>query len=252
MNNFYDTEFKRKVALITGGTSGIGRHLTLTLAKQGAEVFFCGRDSTQGKLVESQCEGHGHYCSCDVTNPENISEFIDEALKLNGCIDYLVNNVAMDSRVKFEEASIEQFDQFIATNLRSALLVSQAALLGLRRGSGKAIVNLGTTNYMLGLAPFTLYSSAKSGLLGFTRALARELGPENIRVNMLSPGWIMTEKQLKNHVSEQDKTDLLRDQALPFLLTEEQITPPLLFLLSSAANGISGQNLVVDGGKLMQ
>jgi len=252
MNNFKNTEFKGKVAVVTGGTSGIGRHLTLMLAKQGAEVFFCGRDSTQGKLVESQCEGRGHYYPCDVTKPENISEFVDATLKFNGHIDYLVNNVAMDSRVKFEEATIEQFDQFIATDLRSALLVSQAALPGLRRGSGKAIVNLGTTNYMLGLAPFTLYSSAKAGLLGFTRALARELGPENIRVNMLSPGWIMTEKQLKNYVSEQDKADLLRDQALPFLLTEEQITPPLLFLLSSAANGITGQNLVVDGGKLMQ
>ena len=252
MKNFYDTEFKEKVALVTGGTAGIGRHLVLMLAKQGAEVFFCGRDSTQGNLVESQCEGRGHYCSCDVIKLENISEFVDATLKFNGRIDYLVNNVAMDNRMKFEEASIEQFDKFIATNLRSALLVSQAALPGLRRGSGKAIVNLGTTNYMLGLAPFTLYSSAKAGLLGFTRALGRELGPENIRVNMLSPGWIMTEKQLKNHVSEQDKTDLLRDQALPFLLTEEQITPPLMFLLSSAANGITGQNLVVDGGKLMQ
>jgi NAD(P)-dependent dehydrogenase (short-subunit alcohol dehydrogenase family) len=252
MKNFYDTEFNGKVVVVTGGTAGIGRHLVLTLIRQGAEVFFCGRDSTQGKLVESQCEGRGHYCSCDVTRPENITEFIDETLKFNGRIDYLVNNVAMDSRMKFEDATIEQFDQFIATNLRSALLISQAALPGLRRGDGKAIVNLGTTNYMLGLAPFTLYSSAKAGLLGFTRALARELGPENIRVNMLSPGWIMTEKQLKDYVSEQDKIDLLRDQALPFLLTEEQITPPLLFLLSSAANGITGQNLVVDGGKLMQ
>jgi len=252
MKNFYDTEFNGKVVVVTGGTAGIGRHLVLTLVRQGAEVFFCGRDSTQGKLVESQCEGHGHYCPCDVTSPENITEFIDTTLKFNGRIDYLVNNVAMDSRMKFEDATIEQFDQFIATNLRSALLISQAALPGLRRGDGKSIINLGTTNYMLGLAPFTLYSSAKAGLLGFTRALARELGPENIRVNMLSPGWIMTEKQLKNYVSEQDKIDLLRDQALPFLLTEEQITPPLLFLLSSAANGITGQNLVVDGGKLMQ
>ncbi len=252
MKNFYDTEFKGKIVVVTGGTAGIGRHLVLMLAKQGAEVFFCGRDSTPGKLVESQCEGHGHYCSCDVTKAEDIPEFIDTVLKFNGSIDYLVNNVAMDNRTKFEDATIEQFDQFIDTNLRSALLMSQAALPGLRNGSGKAIVNLGTTNYMLGLAPFTLYSSAKAGLLGFTRALARELGPEKIRVNMLSPGWIMTERQLKKHVSEQDKVDLLRDQALPFLLTEEQVTPPVMFLLSSAARGITGQNIVVDGGKLMQ
>jgi len=252
MNTSYDEEFNGKVAVVTGGTSGIGRHLTLTLARYGAEVFFCGRDAEQGKAVEVQCEGRGHYCHCDVTRPDDITGFVETILKFNGRIDYLVNNVAIDSRVKFEEATIGQFDQFIATDLRSALLISQVALPGLRMGNGKAIVNMGTTNYMLGLAPFTLYSSAKAGLLGFSRALARELGPENIRVNMLSPGWIMTEKQLKLYVSEQDKADLLRDQALPFLLTEEQITPPLLFLLSSAASGITGQNLVVDGGKLMQ
>ncbi len=252
MSIFNDTEFKGKVALITGGTAGLGRHLVLELARLGAEVFFCGRDTVQGREVEAMCEGRGHYCQCDVTHPEDISTFIETAAGFNGSIDYLVNNVAMDSRVNFEDITIEQFDKFIATDLRAALLISRAALTGLRAGTGKAIINLGTTNYMLGLAPFTLYSSAKAGLLGFTRALARELGPEMIRVNMLSPGWIMTEKQLELYVTEQDKSDLLRDQALPFLLTEEQTTPPLLFLLSSAANGITGQNLVVDGGKLMQ
>jgi len=245
-------EFRGKVAVITGGSAGIGRHLTLKLAESGAEVFFCGRDAEAGRAVEARSGGHGHYCRCDVTHPEEVRDFIDAVLEFNGTIDCLVNNVAMDTRVKFDEATAEVFDRFIATDLRPAFLVTRAALPGLRKGTGKAIVNLGSTNWMLGLAPFTLYSSAKAGLLGFTRALARELGPEGIRVNMLSPGWIMTEKQLKLYVTEQDKAELLRDQALPFLLTEEQTTPPLLFLLSSAAAGITGQNLVVDGGKLMQ
>ena len=247
-----NTEFNGKVAVVTGGTAGLGRHLTRELTWRGTEVFFCGRNIEQGQTVERECRGHGHFHRCDVTQPADITAFIDKAMQYNGKIDYLVNNVAMDSRVSFDEITPEQFDRFIATDLRAAVLTSRAALSGLRAGSGKAIVNLGTTNYMLGLAPFTLYSSAKAGLLGFTRALARELGPEMIRVNMLSPGWIMTEKQLKLYVTEQDKADLRRDQALPFLLTEEQITPPLLFLLSAAAGGITGQNLVVDGGKLMQ
>ena len=104
---------------------------------------------------------------------------------------------------------------------------------------------------MLGLNPFTLYGAAKSGLIGFTRSLARELGKEMIRANMVSPGWIMTERQLEEFVTEQDKADLKRDQALPFLLDESCVTPVVLFLLSNQAKGITGQNLIVDGGKLM-
>ena len=114
-----------------------------------------------------------------------------------------------------------------------------------------SIVNIGTTNWMLGLAPFTLYGAAKSGLIGFTRSLARELGRELIRANMVSPGWIMTGRQLTEFVTEQDKADLLRDQALPYLLDESCVTPAVLFLLSASAKGITGQNLIVDGGKLM-
>jgi D-xylose 1-dehydrogenase len=252
MNTMQDSEFKGKVAVVTGGTAGIGRHLTIALAKLGAEVFFCGRQPAQGRETATQCAGRGHFCVCDVAVPEAAAKFIKTSVAFNGRIDYLVNNVADDTRIKFEEATLAEFDRFIAVNLRSAFAVTQAALPGLRAGTGRSVVNLGTTNYMLGLAPFTVYNASKAGLLGFTRSLARELGPEKIRVNMLSPGWIMTEKQLRIHVSAEDKADLLRDQALPFLLTEEQITPPLLFLLSTAAAGMTGQNLVVDGGKVMQ
>ena len=155
-------------------------------------------------------------------------------------------------RAPLHLADAEAFDRFVALDLRAAYLATRAALDGLRAGEGRAVVNMGTTNWMLGLAPFTLYSSAKAGLLGFTRALARELGPEGIRVNMLSPGWIMTEKQLRCYVTEQDKQNLLRDQALPFLLRESDVTPVTMFLLSDAARAVTGQNLIVDAGKVMQ
>lgn len=244
-------EFKNRVAVVTGGTSGIGRAVVLALAGAECEVWFCGRNGDESG-VEASCKGFGHYVRCDVARSDECEKFIGGVLANRGKVDYLINNVAFDGRLSFDQADNEAFERFIGVNLRVAVQITRFALPGLRAGQGRAVVSMGTTNWMLGLSPFTLYSAAKSGLLGFTRALARELGPEKIRVNMISPGWVMTEKQLKLYVTEQDKTELLRDQALPFLLTEKNIVPPILFLLSQGAGAVTGQNLIVDGGKLMQ
>ena len=119
-------------------------------------------------------------------------------------------------------------------------------------GKGKSILNIGTCNWMVGETPFTVYNATKSGLLGFTRSLARELGPDGIRVNMINPGWVMTEKQLRKYVTEDDKKMLLQVQSLKFLVEAHHVSPVMLFLLSSAAGAVSGQNLVVDGGRIFQ
>ena len=252
MEKKYDGEFTDKVALVTGASSGLGRHLATALAALGADVFFCGRNTESGRETEKLCGGKGHFICCDISNDGDVKRLVTETMSFNGRIDYLVNNAATDQRIPFEKAENADFDRFIATNLKPCFTVSQCALPGLRKGGGKAIVNIGTTNYMLGLSPFTIYNASKAGILGFTRSLARELGPELIRVNMLSPGWIMTEKQLKLYVTENDKAQLLKDQCLPFLLMAEHVTPAILFLLSGMSAGITGQNLVVDGGKVMQ
>lgn len=244
-------EFFNKIAVVTGGSSGIGSAIVKELAAKGCTVCFCSRNGDVNNLCVGG-NGKIHSAICDLSCPDQIKSWIGNIINTFGKIDYLINNAAFDGRVNFNDADELEFEKFISVNLRSAFLVSKAALPGLRAGQGKAIVNLGTTNWMLGLAPFTLYSSAKSGLIGFTRALARELGREQIRVNMVSPGWIMTDKQLTEYVTEQDKADLLRDQALPFLLHEEDVVPAINFLLSQSARAITGQNLIVDGGKLMQ
>ena len=244
-------EFNGKVAVVTGGSSGIGGALVKELASRGCKAHFCSRHGDEFDLA-GQTNGLAQGAVCDLTDIASMKAWIASVIHQEGRIDYLVNNVAFDGRRSFQDASADEFDQFIAINLKAAFATTQAALPGLRAGTGRAIVSLGTTNWMLGLAPFTLYSSAKSGLVGFTRALARELGPEKIRANMVSPGWVMTQKQLELYVTEQDKKDLLRDQALPFLLEERHVTPAIIFLLSQNAQAITGQNLVVDAGKYMQ
>lgn len=244
-------EFDGKVALVTGGTDGLGRHLAAAMAELGADVFFCGRDEARGAAAAQEIGPRAHYVCCDLAEPDATRVLAARAGDLKGRLDYVVNNAAIDPRQEFEEATAADFDRLIAINLRPHFLVSQAALPYLEAGQGKAIVNMCTTNYMLGLAPFTVYNASKSGIIGLTRSLARELGPRGIRVNAVSPGWIMTAKQLRQHASADDQRQLLEDQALKFHLTETHVTPATLFLLSQAAAGITGQNLVVDGGKFM-
>lgn len=245
-------EFAGRVAVVTGGSAGLGRHLVAALVSLGTDVFFCARSAEAGEALAAELGPAAHFVRCDLADAAEAAAFVREAGAFRGRIDYLVNNAAVDPRIELADATVEDFDRVIAINLRSYFLVTQAALPFLQAGAGKAIVNIGTTNWMIGQAPFTLYSSAKAGVLGFTRALAREVGPLGIRANMMSPGWIMTERQLRERLQPGDRTDLLRDQTLKFLLTEEHITPATLFLLSSAAAAITGQNLIVDAGKYMQ
>ena len=247
-----DDEFSGRVAVVTGGTAGLGRHLCATLVTLGAEVFFCGRDSGAGRKFEEMWGARAHFIRCDLADADQTRAFVQTAGEHRGSIDYLVNNAAIDPPMPFDESDEELFDRVVSVNLRSFFVVARAAVDYLRRGTGKAVVNLGTTNYMLGLTEYTAYNSAKSGIVGFTRSLARDLGTDGIRVNMVSPGWIMTERQLAEKVTDEDKRDLLRDQALKYLLDESHVTPVTLFLLSRAAAGIAGQNIVVDAGKVMQ
>jgi len=245
-------DFAGKIAVVTGGSDGLGRDLVTALVTLGADVFFCGTKQAKGKAVAKALGPRAHFIRTDLRDPAAARAFVKQAAALNGRIDFLVNNAAIDPRIEFERATVDDFDRLIAVNLRPLFVVSQAALPALRRGTGRAIVNLATTNYLLGLSPFTLYNASKSGIVGFTRSLARELGPRGIRVNTVSPGWIMTAKQLREHATPHDRAELIKAQALKFLLTAEHVTPLTLFLLSRSAAGITGQNVVVDGGKFMQ
>lgn len=248
---FAREEFAGKTALITGGSDGLGRDLAHTLAACGTDVFFCARNRQRGEQAATEMGPHAHFIQADLAEVDQCRALVQQVGAAAGRLDFLVNNAAIDPRIEFTAITPADIDRLLSINLRPFLLVTQAALPLLQAGTGKAIVNVCTTNYMLGLSPFTLYNASKSAIVGFTRSLARELGPLGIRANTLSPGWIMTDKQLREHVSEQDKSDLLRAQSLKFLLESRHVTPATLFLLSSAACAITGQNLVVDGGKVM-
>jgi len=241
-------EFAGRVALVTGGSAGLGEHLTRSLVGLGCHVVFCGRRDELGSALAQELGELAHWVRCDLADPEQVRDLVDRAADVAGRLDYLVNNAAQDPRQPFEAMTIDDFDRIIATNLRSYFLVTQQALPLLRAGQGKAVVNIGTTNYLFGNAEMTGYGAAKAGIYGFTRSLARELGPEGIRVNLLSPGWVMTERQLAEHVTPDDQAALLERQCVKELMTPAHVTPVTLWLLSAAARALSGQQIVVDGG----
>lgn len=240
------------IAVITGGSDGLGLDFCRGLLEIGCQVHFCARNEPRGRAAAESLGPGAHFHRADVAEPADITAFAAAVGELTGRVDYLVNNVAVDDRLALDDLDAAACDHMWATNLRSYLLTTRAFLDLLRAGEGRSIVNVCTTNYMLGLDPFTLYNATKSGIVGFTRSLARELGPEGIRANTVSPGWVMTRKQLARHVTPRDQSDLLEAQALKFLLAPEHVTPAVLFLLSPAAAAITGQNLVVDCGKFMQ
>ncbi|MBT3375810.1 MAG: SDR family oxidoreductase [Lentisphaerae bacterium] len=245
-------EFAGKIALVTGGTAGLGRHLVQTMVGLGSEVVFCGVEAEMGGQLATDLGPLAHFVVCDLADADACRGLVETAGALHGKLDYLVNNAGIDPEAPFADISLDTLDRILAIDIRAYFAVTQAAIPYLENGVGKAIVNIGTTNCMHGWEGATAYNAAKGGIIGFSRSLAREAGPSGIRVNVVSPGWIMTERQLADKVSPAAMADLVEKQSLKTLLTEQHITPATLFLLSQAAAGISGQNIVVDGGFYLQ
>jgi len=243
----YRSEFAGKVAVVTGGSSGIGSEVVATLARLGATVHFCGRSEVAGRETEGRGGGHARFAKVDVTKPEELERWIAGI----PVIDFLINNVADDKRVKLEGMTVADFEATIAVNLRPHFVATLAALPAIRKGTGKAIVMVGTCNYITPEQDCLLYNIGKSGIVGLTRSLARQLGPEFIRVNTYTPGWIATEKQLRNHLTSEMQEKLKGWQSLPKIFYPEDVMGPLLFLLSGAAGCVTGQNLLAEGGRVM-
>jgi NAD(P)-dependent dehydrogenase (short-subunit alcohol dehydrogenase family) len=163
-----------------------------------------------------------------------------------GCIDTLINNAAIDPRIALEKTSLADWDSLFAVNLRSYFLTCREA--STHMGQGSSIINFSSITFHTGPSNMTAYVATKGGILAFTRALARELGPRRIRVNTISPGWIMTERQLRDFVDPSVKRLIKRSQCIPELLQPGEIADVALFLASSASRALTGQELLADRG----
>lgn len=244
-------DLKDKTVLVSGGASGIGEFMVRAFAAQGAKVAFVDRAQSQGERLAALLNSKGQsveFECCDITDEIGYRAAIGRFEHSLGPITVLVNNAANDVRHSLEEIDSHMFDQLIAVNLKHAFFAAKAVVPMMKQAGGGSIINLGSVGWMMASAGYPVYAASKAAAHGMTRALARELGPNRIRVNTLVPGWVMTEKQLAMWVDDAAKELIARSQCLPGSVMPEHIANMALFLASDASAMCSAQNFIVDGG----
>ena len=239
--------------LVTGGASGIGEALVSALALQGCAVSFFDIDIAAGEKLEARLNQLGfktHFEQVDLTDIESLKHVIDARLNDWGAIRVLVNNAANDHRHTLAELTSDEFDQCMAVNLKHHFFAAQTIAPFMAQAGGGSIINMSSNSWMLGLSGYPGYVTAKAGISGLSKALARELGPSKIRVNTVLPGWVMTEKQKALWLTPEAEAELMQQQALQEKIEPEDVADLVLFLSADDSRMITGQNLVVDGGRL--
>ena len=230
-----------KNALVTGGSRGIGRAIALELAKAGASVvvgYRSGKDEAEAVAQETG----GRALAADISSPEEAGRLVEEA----GELDILVNNAGLTRDGLLARMSDADWRDVIETNLSSVFYTCRAAARPMMKRRGGAIVNVSSVVGLHGNPGQTNYSASKAGVIGFTKALARELGSRGIRANVVAPGYIKT--RLTDEISEEMRTLMLTNTPLGRLGDPENVAGAVRFLCSDDAAFITGEVLLVDGG----
>lgn len=239
---------KGRTVFVSGGGSGIGASIVEHLAAQGAKVGFVDIDEPASKEVAGKTGAL--FLKCDIRDVKAYQAAIGEVAGKLGPITVLVNNAAHDERHKLEDVTPEFWDDRIAVNLRHAYFAIQAVVPGMKQAGGGSIVNFSSVSYHTMTANLSVYQAAKAAAIGMTRGLARDLGPYRIRLNAITPGWIMTRRQIDLWLTPEAEADLMRAQVLKEKVYPADIARMVLFLASDDSRLISAQNFVVDGGRM--
>ena len=237
---------------LTGGGSGIGESLVEHFCRQGARVCFVDIAEDASRAVVERMRSAGvavpHFIRCDLRDIEALRAAISEARELHGNIQVLVNNAGNDDRHTTESVTVEYWDNRMQINLRHQFFAAQAVRPQMREAGGGSIINFGSITWLVGDPDCPAYVTAKSAIGGLTRALARELGPERIRVNCVLPGWVMTERQMKLWLDESGEKQIADRQCLTDKLYPADIARMVLFLAADDSRMCTSQNYIVDGG----
>jgi len=237
--------------VITGGGTGIGASIVEAFARQGARTFFldiAGEPSLRLEISLAELSPAPRFIHCDLTDTQRISEVFGSIAREAGPIQVLVNNAANDDRHRIEDVTPAYWDDRIAVNLRHLFFCAQAVAPAMQEARAGAIINLGSISWHLGLPDLTIYQTAKAGIEGMTRALARDLGEYGVRVTCVVPGAVRTPRQEQLWHNPSEEVRILAGQCLKNRVAPADIAAMVLFLASDDARMCTGHEYFVDAG----
>lgn len=247
---------ENRVVFVSGGSSGIGAELVRMFAAQGARVAFCGLRADGGQQLVEEVVAAGHappfFEPCDVRDVNAYQSLLTKVIQHMGPIRVLVNNAGRDDRHAMEDVTSAMWDERLALNLKHYFFAIQAVAPAMAGAGGGSIINMGSVSWMRGRPNLVGYTTAKAGILGLTRTLARELGGRNIRVNAIVPGAIVTERQTTLHRDPAADQAFIDAQCLKIRLDPGHVARPTLFLAADDSDGMTGQHILVDAGIAQQ
>jgi D-xylose 1-dehydrogenase len=242
-----------KLVVVTGGASGIGAGMVEAFCLQGARVVFIDiLDELAARLIKSISVMEGMltpvYCHCNLLDIPALQSTMNTIQEQFGPVTVLINNAASDKRHDFRTVTETYWDEIINVNLRHVFFAIQAVSEGMKSLGGGSIINFGSISWHRSQGNLTGYATCKAALEGMTRSFARDLGPDGIRINTLIPGWVMTERQLRDWVNPDTLQEMLKAQCLKSKLQVEDVCAMALFLASDDSRMCTAQNFIVDGG----
>jgi|SRR5215204_1127588 len=242
-----------KVAIITGAGQGLGRAYALRFAQEGARVVIADIQEDKAHSVEGEVHSSGGEAMAvkvDVADPGSVRALVDQTVERFGRVDILVNNAAIFATIKmkpFEEITLDEWNQIIAVNLTGLFLCCQAVAPHMRDRKQGRIINISSGVVLMGRPFYAHYVASKAGIIGLTRALAKELGGDNINVNTITPGPTETEIP-RETVSPEQARAMIEAQAIHRRETPQDLVGVAVFLASEDSSFITGQMINVDGG----
>ena len=243
---------KGKRVFVTGGGSGIGEAIVASFAAQGAHVAFVDIAVDASVALCSRLSEAGHvaplFRHCDITDIKALQGVMASLADEMGDFDVLVNNAANDQRHQLEDVTLDYWNERIAINQRPMFFTCQSVLAGMKKNGGGSIINISSISWHVKGAGYPAYATTKAAVIGLTRGLARDLGAHNIRVNTVTPGWVMTQRQIDLWVDAAAEIEIKTNQCLPSKLMPEHIASMVLFLASDDSAMCTSQEFIVDAG----